>query len=373
MVDDRQADEVKQVIEGNKTLGDENVIEVETCDNFNQAKSLLLKFKIDLVILDLRDDSIEVEDQDTELPGERVFKHIKKHSFVPVIFHTAYAERVGNLKGSFVKVVTRGSHPTRLRTAIKEIFGTRILQLMRHLENEKREHMWDRVLKNESTLANYDQIDISYSLARRLANVLESSSIKRFLADLDPTGVHEELDVHPVEMYVYPPVYPDLLACDILKLKRYYWVVLTPSCDLVQKKSSSVLLAKCEKLEDQPEYQKIEAKRTAGLQPSSKEKKWMTNLISNNRNMDGEDGHKFQPERYFFLPKTFFIPNLVVDFQQLEMRKLSEIDITKSRVAALESPYSEALISRFIRFYGRLGTKNLDKEIAYARVMGLSN
>lgn len=366
VVDDKQADEVKSLIEGDAVLGEDNLIEVETCKTFNQAKTCLRKLQIDLIVLDLRDDSIEMEDADTELPGERVFKQIKKNFFLPVIFHTAYAERVGSLRSSFVKVVTRGSNPTKLRNAIKEIFQTKVLQLLRHLEDEKREHMWERILKNEANFLNQDPTDLSYSLARRLANVLESSSIKRFLAGAEATGAHEELEIHPIEMYIYPSVHPELLACDILKLGRTYWIVLTPSCDIVLKKATTLLLAKCFKIEDQAEHKKISAKIQTGAQPSKNEKMSMLNLIGNNRQMEGE---KFQPERYAFLPKTFFIPDLVVDFQHLERKSLKQLPITK-RIASLESPYSESLISRFTRYFGRLGTPNLDKEIAYKRMFG---
>src|SRR5882762_7371020 len=94
IMDDQHAEDVSAIISGDVVLGADNLIEAELCEDFNQALSRLKKFQIDLIILDLKDDSINVEDEDEDLPGEKVFKQIRKNFFLPVIFHTAYAQKV---------------------------------------------------------------------------------------------------------------------------------------------------------------------------------------------------------------------------------------------------------------------------------------
>jgi hypothetical protein len=91
-------------------------------------------------------------------------------------------------------------------------------------------------------------------------------------------------------------------------------------------------------------------------------------LICNNRNAKVE-GKKFQPKRYIFLPETFFIPDLVIDFQALFQIPLDEIK-NENRIASLDSPFAEAYVSQFSEYYGRLGTPDINKDFVYNRIIG---
>jgi CheY-like chemotaxis protein len=308
VVDDRQADDIKEMIEGTRVLGEQDPIEVVTCKTFAEAYPALERERIDLIVLDLKDD-----EQDTaltkQLAGERVFEKIKQELFVPVIFYTGLAHKVEHLENPFVRVLRREG-ADKIRTAIQEIFSTRIPQLLRHLEEEKRSYMWDTLLKHNQVLQGADQEEAAFLLARRLANVLESSSVRRFLSGNAPSGGIDPSGIHPVEMYVYPPVEPDLLAGDIIKCGKEanaeYWVILTPSCDLVsgRAKAEQVLLAKCLSLENFLTV--VDFKKEP-----QKHQKELESLI---RNRSGKGRQEF---RYHFLPATSFLPGFLVDFQNL--------------------------------------------------------
>ncbi len=67
------------------------------------------------------------------------------------------------------------------------------------------------------------------------------------------------------------------------------------------------------------------------------------------------------------------MPNLVVDCQNLVNIEIKEFnnklkDKILNRVASLDNPYSEALMSRFSKYVGRLGTPDLNVEIVLDRL-----
>ena len=90
---------------------------------------------------------------------------------------------------------------------------------------------------------------------------------------------------------------------------------------------------------------------------------WLTSTTSNTKRKKVErlvqNTRDESPDRYHFLPGVWDIPDLVVDFQNLEHIALSDI---KGLVclATLASPFSEALGARFQRYIGRIGTPDLD-------------
>ena len=62
------------------------------------------------------------------------------------------------------------------------------------------------------------------------------------------------------------------------------------------------------------------------------------------------------------MPQTPFIENRIIDFQSKEMVKYDDLT-NYTRVAKLDSPYSESMISSFIRYYNRIGYPDIDSEL----------
>ena len=132
-----------------------------------------------------------------------------------------------------------------------------------------------------------------------------------------------------------------------------FWVVLTPACDFEQaNRIENVLVAQCMLLNTQPEYLAWQADKVAGLAE-------LSGLM--------HDKRKKQPARYKFLPGTIFSTDLVVDFQHLQC--ISTTTLTSlSKVAALDSPFAESLLAQFAQYYGRIGTRDLDKTVLKTRL-----
>ena len=161
-------------------------------------------------------------------------------------------------------------------------------------------------------------------------------------------------------MYVTPPLTPHRMAGDILREKQgdveHYWLVLTPSCDFVQGKAKHVVLAKCDKLSEQGEYASWSACST---NPSRTVIDSLEKLIGDNR--------KGQQERFKFLPGTFFLPDLLIDFQQLKSVSVESIGGYEA-IATLDSPFAESVLARFTRYFGRLGTPDVDGKVVLNRL-----
>jgi len=105
-----------------------------------------------------------------------------------------------------------------------------------------------------------------------------------------------------------------------------------------------VLLARCVLLTEQAEYQRWQASLP---QPSRTTDRKLRALLQDNR----QNG---QPERFWFLPGALTLPDLVVDFQQLVALPRAHMG-SLERLASLDSPFAEALLARFTRYFGRLG------------------
>lgn len=364
IVDDRQAEDVRELICGPGVFQDPDAVECRTCDRFSDALRLLETERLDLVILDLRDDSIQLEDEH-ELPGLRVFREIKDRRFLPVVFFTAYPKYVEGLENPFVRVVRRDA-PRDLRSAVQDVLESGLPYLVRHIEQEQRAYMWEFVEAHWKDLrTSPEKTDLTFLLARRLASVLSRSGVRRFLELRGhiARGAGEHLNIYPIEMYVMPPASPILLAGDLVKTKIAkrdgYWIVLTPSCDFEQEKAERILLAGCALLSEQPECRKFFDSLGRAEAPSASATKEVTAIIGNNR--------KGQRERFRFLPGTFRFPDLVVDFQDIVQLPLTDV-ATEYRIASLDSPFAEALMAGFARYYGRLGTPDLDDEFVLTRL-----
>ncbi|QDU47592.1 hypothetical protein Mal52_61270 [Symmachiella dynata] len=363
IVDDSQGDDVSELLSVEGVFPDA-LAECRICDQFDQAFSVLDSQRVDLVVLDLRDDSIELEDESI-LPGLQVYEQIRERRFVPVIFFTAYPQKVDDISNPFVRVVSRDS-PRDLRVAVQALFSTKLPQLLRHLNEELRIYMWEFVDHHWTDMnRSNEQTDISMLLARRLASTLSRESIRRFLTDhgqAAPTP-NDLSVVHPMEMYVIPPNNPELLAGDLLFLtvseKEEYWIVLTPSCDFEQGKAHQTLLAKCGLLSEQTEFKDYSDSIHKKEDPSNNVLKKLKSLIGDNRSG--------QRERYRFLAGTFRFPDLVVDFQALKQVPTEKLSLD-NRVASLDSPFAESMLAGFSRYYGRLGTPNLDVDLVMSRL-----
>lgn len=367
--DDVQAcDEVKEFLEGETIADPCERPQVTTLTEFADALKLMQAHRFDLLILDVRlgpHDEVRAEEA-----GITTLEAIQQRCFVPVVFYTALPRLVRHLEMPPIWVVEKTEGLSRLLETVRSVFATRLpavnRALLRHLDTVQRDYMWGFVARNWHQFGDTsDRTALAYLLARRLALSLSRQGIQHLAQELgDPTGraIAEGL-VHPMQYYVMPPVEPSPLAGDLYQgqigQQTGYWVLLTPSCDLIagREKAERVLCARCLFLTEQGEYQTWH-KVLPNPDPSIEGK--LKELLKNHRG-------GVQPERFYFLPGALTLPDLVVDFQQLVSLPRGQMD-SLERLASVDSPFAEDLMARFMRYFGRIATPDLDVEYILSRL-----
>lgn len=359
-------------------------ISVTRASTFEQALDELAALSFDLVVLDIRDDSKasyepNKEAGDEALPsdvGLRLFADIRRVRFVPIVFYSAVAHLAEELHAApFVQVVSKLSdqdHPVRDAVVVAINSGLPSLNRALHLHAQAvlRDYMQDFVQPHWASLSQRERRpDLAHLLARRLAvSLSDGSGLESVLADVEGQEAAPPLAgnvVHPMRMYIVPPT-GGWTTGAIMRLDEPaagsgegveehaaaasgdHWVLLTPACDLVPERLSAeyVVLAKCLPLGSMEEVEAWRAEASMGKQRS------LDALLANNRK-------RGQADRYHALPAAWEVPGLVVDFQQIASVPVGDLARYR-RVADLDDPYAQSLISRFGRYLGRVGTPDVD-------------
>jgi CheY-like chemotaxis protein len=355
---------VSELISEHKVLASPNNITCHQTASFDEAIRQMQTSRFDLMIIDLKDEQADVEiSDDHEFSGERVLSELRKMRFTPVVFYSGYAHKVEHLKSPFVHIVSKGDI-TALRVAISSIFETRLPDLVRYIEEQQRYYLWDHIENNwgEGKSICTDS-ELAYLVARRLSSALSTDSIQNFISPNDPDKF-----MRPVELYIWPAIAGQLRFGDILKSEATsdFHIVLTPSCDCAKLKADKALLAKCVDAKSLPEYSSVLVDKAGSVAVSNTKKEALRAMIRDKRSLKG-----VQPERFKFLPGTNFLPDLVVDLQQLSQVAFTDLLNSSSytRVATLDSPFAEALQNRFTQYYGRVGTPDLHDEMVLTRML----
>jgi len=77
------------------------------------------------------------------------------------------------------------------------------------------------------------------------------------------------------------------------------------------------------------------------------------------RILQGRGDGTYRDDQIFYLPEAFGCPGLVADLEDLVCVPYKQV--TKALLSArLDSPYVEALTSRFVRFVGRVGVPDIE-------------
>jgi CheY-like chemotaxis protein len=366
--DDDMRRQVKEYLEGETfTFGK---IEVAETESFDSALALLRKRKIDLVILDVFRGGTGRGDK----AGIKVLEDWRATGFAPVILYTALPEGLNEHCNAFVRLVPKeGGSLARLVKEIEGLFALKIPQVHRaifdHLEASLRDYMWNFVVANWSDIGSLvARPDFIRLLVHRLALQFARVGVGDMVEQVypgTPGGDPDPEKVHPAEYYIKPPLDTDPSLGDLRFLKRLdleeLLVVVWPSCDLVHRggkcKVDRALCARTIPISECEEYKKWAEQPTPSKAPTES----LVALMSNSR----KGTH--QAERYHFLPAVWDIPAVVIDFQKLEHVEVAELRGARC-LATVASPFAESIGARFIRYLGRLGTPDLDIELALAAI-----
>ncbi|OWG19209.1 hypothetical protein KDK82_2691 [Delftia sp. K82] len=314
--------------------------------DFNSVVERLKVERFDLVTLDLHGgndpDPLKDDGEQGAQEGLRVLNELRSVRFIPVVFYTGYAEKIKSLESGVVKIVKKGENDLDgVRNAIDALYSTGVSRLLSKIEEENTRYLWDTIDKSWGDIQIDGGVeDLAYLVARRLGARLSREFIKEFLQ-------HDPEKVSPIEVYIYPPHDESIKTGCVVRKDGGFWLVTTPACDFVQGKAESILLVAAKPLSSFSQYQEwVVNKRDSAEQKNPAYNK-LYSLIGNKAG-----------DRYRFLPGTFFVENLVVDFQ--ELRQIPFADLKHSEVVCrVDSPFREELLNQFSRYYGRMGVPDL--------------
>ncbi len=413
VVDDNEQvrESIRLLFDGEAVSADGGTCVVDQEASFTDALERVERTQYDLVILDIRDDAIAQHVDADDLHGDEATEadvgvelaaQLRKRRFVPIIFWTAVPQYAGPANEPFVTVLSKSVNPDELVLAAKRVFDSGLPSvhraLIEHVEAVTRDFMADFVETNWADMGTAERKgDMAHVLSRRLGrsladggDVLAASLSNEPAIDLTSDG-----RVHPMRLYVVPPV-GDLRTGELVlgprllsgghaagdasggsseetsadqsgmgvsqnAEKACWYVVLTPSCDLVAShpKAEFVVVAECCPLQQSDEYKALAAAREAHdgdepYEPSGKIQKDLLGLFRNGR-------HGRPKDRDYFLPAAWSVPALIVDFQRVAHLPHADLQFYERR-AQLDGPYAEALINQATRYLGRVGTPDLDTD-----------
>lgn len=365
VVDDEQdlADEIVTFID---KIDAEYEIKATPCYIFEEALNLLEERRFDLIMLDVRldGDSFERDDE----AGVKILEEIKTRQFIPVIFYTAIPRQVEHLDNiPMIQVLTkeasfRNSGITEaIMTVIDSIFPKINRSLSSLIDEVQRNYLWESA--DYYPLSDSDSaLSLFYTVARRLAISLSENNIGVFASravGIDENDNQFDEKVPAERYYIRPPIEnTPTMAGDIHSTdENEFVIVLTPSCDFAQNKAEKALIAGCKNIE---KFKDFAAWRDAD-EISNKKKGNLERLLK------GRPTKPSQTDRFFYLPSAFDLPHLLVDFQDLYTVEVKELENWK-REASLDSPYSEAVVAQFTRYFGRLGTPDLNIDLIISQL-----
>jgi CheY-like chemotaxis protein len=362
-------------------LGD--ATELVTESDFDAAIARLAHEHFDAVVLDVRkgDPVSSTLDGDTEA-GILCFQAIRSRRFVPVIFHTGLPSAVRDLQSPVVRVIEKSGHPSELADAVETLVKSGLPAVVRAMHNHvgriQRDYMWDFGAKAWEQYGRARPEELAHLLARRLALSFDEAGVQELLREIGevPGSIGEAsaqphtpqatsaTGLHPVRMYVMPP-----LKTGVHNMGDLYsdstgavWVLLTPTCDMVCEggraaKVTEAVVTRCQLLSEQHEYKEWRESDSKGKTQA------LRNLLKNRR-----EGKGVQPERFFFLPGVFELPDLIVDFSMISSISLGEVSAMR-HLASLDAPFAAALHSAFQRYFGRFGTEDLDFDEVFRKLV----
>ena len=348
----------------NETIGGHTLV-AESAETFEIGMDKISKRDYDIIILDL----CKGEPSETaEKPGYAVLKLVQSLAFVPVIFYSGLTKDLADFASEVIGVVNKGDGVDKLKSEIERIITSKIAllkgQIYGHLRESLRQYFWETVHAEKKVFEPIkNDISLGYLLLRRFSNSLSKENIKQLLGD-DKIKTDK---AHPMEFYIFPidadPTKEEYQAGEILEKDGQYYAILTPDCDLVLRssglrKADKILLATTTLFKSLPDFAKYSQLKNK-QDRTEKENQQLPNLEGKLKNWMGNRGG--EQDRFFFLPSTPFIDNLVIDFQVKTMIGYEDLKSYR-RVAKLDLPFAQSMISSFIRYYNRIGFPDIDAE-----------
>lgn len=344
--DEKNREDLIHVLNGEEIEG--YTLNVKGYETFEGSIEKIVDENYHIIILDIYRGN---PNDNGEKEGLNVLMQIQEQLFIPVIFYSGNTKNVQGLKSQVVGVVTKGDDGIDgLKEEMKRLVKSNLPFLKEnvygHLETEFKSYFWEIIHEQRDIFKpELNDYSLGYLMLRKFGMSLSKQKISSIIGNTD-INVEKVL---PMEFYLYPTDSSSEYECgEIIRKDGFIYAILTPSCDLIdrpgrKRKANKVIIAKCYLFTEDEGYKKYVTNK----------KKYLSNLerIIGSRKSD----------RYFFLPETPFLDNCIIDFQMIEAVRYGHLN-EYERVAKLDSPFSESMVSSFIRYYNRIGFPDIDSD-----------
>ena len=327
------------------------------CD-FADAEVRIADSPPDVVVLDLLQSGGAAQDS---RPGLETRDFIWKHHFCPIIVHSAEPGHhdESSKEHPFVKSIRKGRDSTErviqalrefdpqvqaLKKAKQEIessFGSSFSQAMRDVAPQ--------VFDETDEEAKQDRIDaIIRAGIRRLAVLMDGQSDDGILA--------------PWEMYLCPPISRHIRLGDLIKRvgsvesetaapnkPSDFFLVLTPSCDLVAEEGRNAKVGKSLVAQCETTKQGLDRTSLNGLpKKENKARDRIRRSLLTAGHLDGIIPFPSYRDR---------IPTMTADLRNLHLVPIKDIGTDKEyeRVASVDSPFRELISWAYMQIACRMG------------------
>lgn len=315
--DPKILDAFKESVEEENKASQDDLIQYEMYEahSYEEALDRLNEIRIDVAVIDL--------DLKDKFNGEDIAKYISKHYRIPIFIATGTPNAFNSELGQMVNVLNRDD--SDLFDKIKKQMQSRLVRFFSKnngfLERQIVDFFWEHVSKN---LEYWEKCDDLILLRHTTACLNE----KLYVSDSDEKYFNE---YHPGEMYIYPPIKDIYHTGDIVKKDDDFFVILNPSCDLVNKKFEYYILAR------------IVHKEFNGNKP----KECFYPIVTFAKIFEVENKNKeiLKPHIYF---------------QDLTSVKKEGI-FDYNRVASISYPFLKDIIAKFSGYYARQGSPEILK------------
>jgi CheY-like chemotaxis protein len=303
----------------------------------------------DVLVLDIFKNPAQDENA-----GDDVRKQVWDNHFCPIIIYTAKPqESHKESKHPFVTLcVKKGTKESDDEVIAKLNFFKSHTEVLRKVRQQANKAIGDS-LRDVCSVIWTDETANKEEVIGRIA--------KRRVAALMDESSESDSDLRPWEQYIYPTISHHLLTGDIIKKTGKpentdpsdFFVVLSPSCDLVQRKGciEQVLVAECGPVNDFLKAVELETAKAPKL--AEKLPKLLTR--------DQVNGVLCLPA----LPSVF--PLMSINLKKLCLLDLKGITVwekveqeTHHRLASVDSPFRERVSFAFTQVTGRPGLPDIN-------------
>lgn len=333
----------------------------------NALKAISSHFDAAIVDIKLEDDK-----PGSEPGGQTLINKLLKEFRIPTFVYTgtpAHFEHLENKENIFFRRYVKVEVGIKdILNKIKLIFDSGITKIIGRrglIEKNLDMIFWTHIADN------LDEEYLSSDSEKKILRYI-TAHLHEYL-DLDESGDFEKYT--PNEVYIHPPINPRIHTGNILKEKNTsdYFIVLTPACDLAQKKAKSILIAPIENFKNDGIIKQTinEIKNT---KKSIEKKKDGEDVLKKKLAVkDAEDnlekliGNNYSP-KYYFLPLSNCFDGGLIDFRKLITVNQKDLEEKYKPKASVTAPFLKDIIAHFSFYYSRQGAPDLDKEKILSRL-----